>query len=226
MSKSTCPTRINISIRRRSSLHPVASASQCTSHGPSLLHDEATMFADQLIVRVSTGDTPVRRHISIPHQQAGMTLVNTELRINRPVAVQHNRTIKLTLHSHANAHCIMKVLKGRLTETRFATPTDKDREDHRPMTKIRETTYSENQVTYMADTLGVHRISNPDPADYAVSLHRKFTALDHDTVTSTNQSQCIHHPMRPKKDATSSTKRLPVWCITVVVTSIPNTASW
>ncbi|KNG48536.1 cysteine dioxygenase [Stemphylium lycopersici] len=78
---------------------------------------------------------------------------------------------KSPIHDHANAHCIMKVLKGRLTETRFATPTDKDREDHRSMTKIRETTYSENQVTYMADTLGVHRISNPDPTDYAVSLH-------------------------------------------------------
>jgi hypothetical protein len=79
----------------------------------------------------------------------------------------------LTLHSHANAHCIMKVLKGRLTETRFATPTDEDIQNKRPMTKIRETTYSENQVTYMADNLGTHRISNPDPTDYAVSLHRK-----------------------------------------------------
>jgi cysteine dioxygenase len=39
------------------------------------------------------------------------------------------------------------------------------------MVKTRETTYSENQVTYMADTLGVHRISNPHPTEYAVSLH-------------------------------------------------------
>lgn len=132
---------------------------------------------------------------------------------------------KLTLHSHANAHCIMKVLKGRLTETRFATPTDKDREDHRSMTKIRETTYSENQVTYMADTLGVHRISNPDPTDYAVSLHCKIAALNPEIVASTNQSQCTHHPMRPKKDATCLTKTLPVSCITAVVTSTPNTAS-
>jgi cysteine dioxygenase len=72
---------------------------------------------------------------------------------------------------HANAHCIMKVLRGRLTETRFATPTDEDVRNQRPMTKTCETTYSENQVTYMADTLGTHRISNPDPTEYAVSLH-------------------------------------------------------
>lgn len=80
----------------------------------------------------------------------------------------------LTLHSHANAHCIMKVLRGRLTETRFATPTDEDVQNQRPMTKTCETTYLENQVTYMADTLGTHRISNPDTTEYAVSLHCKI----------------------------------------------------
>ncbi|KAK1916105.1 hypothetical protein P3342_003920 [Pyrenophora teres f. teres] len=78
---------------------------------------------------------------------------------------------KSPIHDHAKAHCIMKVLKGSLTETRFATPKIEDVLSHRPMTKIRETTYTENQVTYMADTLGVHRISNPDPNEYAVSLH-------------------------------------------------------
>ncbi|KAL6158073.1 hypothetical protein ACJBU6_03879 [Exserohilum turcicum] len=78
---------------------------------------------------------------------------------------------KSPIHDHANAHCIMKVLKGHLTETRFNIPTDDDIQNKRPMTKIRETTYSENEVTYMADTLGVHCISNPDLTDYAVSLH-------------------------------------------------------
>lgn len=71
----------------------------------------------------------------------------------------------------------MKVLKGSLTETRFATPTEDDAQNQRPMTKIRETTFAENEVTYMADTLGVHRISNPHPTDYAVSLHCKNELL-------------------------------------------------
>jgi cysteine dioxygenase len=80
---------------------------------------------------------------------------------------------KLISHSHANAHCIMKILKGSLTETRFAVPTAIQINDNQPapMVMTRETTYLENQVTYMADTLGVHRISNPHPTDYAVSLH-------------------------------------------------------
>ncbi|KAF1832209.1 cysteine dioxygenase type I [Decorospora gaudefroyi] len=74
---------------------------------------------------------------------------------------------------HAKAHCIMKVLKGSLIETRFAAPTavQINANEDRPMVKTRETTYSENGVTYMADTLGVHRISNPHPTEYAVSLH-------------------------------------------------------
>jgi cysteine dioxygenase len=67
----------------------------------------------------------------------------------------------------------MKILKGSLTETRFAAPTvvQINNSQSTPMIMTRETTYSENQVTYMADTLGVHRISNPHPTEYAVSLH-------------------------------------------------------
>jgi cysteine dioxygenase len=65
----------------------------------------------------------------------------------------------------------MKVLKGSLTETRFATPTESDIKNKRPMTMLHNITYKENEVTYMADTLGVHRISNPHPTEYAVSLH-------------------------------------------------------
>ncbi|KAG9191197.1 cysteine dioxygenase [Alternaria panax] len=78
---------------------------------------------------------------------------------------------KSPIHDHAQAHCIMKVLKGSLTETRFATPTKDDIENQRPMTKIHEINYKKNEVTYMADTLGVHCISNPHPTEYAVSLH-------------------------------------------------------
>lgn len=36
---------------------------------------------------------------------------------------------------------------------------------------IKETIYKENEVTYMADELGLHKVSNPDPEKMAVSLH-------------------------------------------------------
>merc|ERR1712032_1301841 len=76
------------------------------------------------------------------------------------------------VHDHANAHCIMKVLKGRLTETRYSWPTiNLNNDEDRPLEILSRKTYEENQVTYMCDKLGLHRISNPDPGEYAVSLH-------------------------------------------------------
>jgi len=59
------------------------------------------------------------------------------------------------VHDHADAHCLMKVLKGTL----------------------KETVYHEGRVTYMADELGLHKISNPDPTNVAVSLHRQCSVL-------------------------------------------------
>jgi cysteine dioxygenase len=64
----------------------------------------------------------------------------------------------------------MKVLKGTLKETRFDFP----RNNATPPDVIKETIYQEGQVTYMADELGLHKISNPEPVNIAVSLHRKL----------------------------------------------------
>jgi len=65
----------------------------------------------------------------------------------------------------------MKVLKGTLRETRFSYP-DPQISSSGPKV-IKETKYNENEVTYMADELGLHKISNPDQERLAVSLHRK-----------------------------------------------------
>ncbi|KAL4982427.1 RmlC-like cupin domain-containing protein [Aspergillus falconensis] len=77
------------------------------------------------------------------------------------------------IHDHANAHCVMKVLKGTLQETLYTWP-DQDKVQHgqsSPPQVTKVTTYSENQVTYMSDKLGLHKIHNPDPNDVAISLH-------------------------------------------------------
>ncbi|PBP24155.1 cysteine dioxygenase type I family protein [Diplocarpon rosae] len=71
------------------------------------------------------------------------------------------------IHDHADAHCLMKVLKGTLKETRFDFP----RNNATPPQVIKETLYQQGQVTYMADELGLHKISNPDEEKVAVSLH-------------------------------------------------------
>lgn len=65
----------------------------------------------------------------------------------------------------------MKILYGHLTETRYEFP-DKatSPEDHGSMTMISEKVHVEDQVAYMNDDLGVHKMWN-DGMDYAVSLH-------------------------------------------------------
>ncbi|KAJ2979176.1 hypothetical protein NQ176_g3409 [Zarea fungicola] len=73
------------------------------------------------------------------------------------------------IHDHGNAHCLMKILRGNLTETRYEFP--REGEPSGPMKVITEKIYRENQVAYMADELGLHRISNRG-SDFAVSLHQ------------------------------------------------------
>jgi len=73
------------------------------------------------------------------------------------------------VHDHADAHCLMKVLKGELVERRFAIPERPGMEGELRETCRRE--YGVGNVTYMADQLGLHEISNPSPTEYAVSLH-------------------------------------------------------
>ncbi|TGO37293.1 hypothetical protein BHYA_0101g00430 [Botrytis hyacinthi] len=86
------------------------------------------------------------------------------------------------LHDHADAHCLMKVLSGTLSETQYTFPSTSTstsstpspsapQASNTPPTIIKTTTYTTNQVTYMSDDLGLHRISNPDPENVAVSLH-------------------------------------------------------
>ncbi|KAL1902246.1 hypothetical protein Sste5346_001222 [Sporothrix stenoceras] len=76
------------------------------------------------------------------------------------------------IHDHGNAHCLMKILKGDLTETRYAFPeaSASDSTEPQPMIITSEKTYHENAVAYMADELGVHKIWNKG-SDFAVSLH-------------------------------------------------------
>ncbi|KAK3400053.1 RmlC-like cupin domain-containing protein [Sordaria brevicollis] len=81
------------------------------------------------------------------------------------------------IHDHGNAHCLMKILQGNLTETRYAfpssssSPSEPSEPASKPMQVISEKVYRENEVAYMADELGVHRVWNQDPDNFAVSLH-------------------------------------------------------
>ncbi|CAO3697676.1 hypothetical protein G6F70_008035 [Rhizopus microsporus] len=101
---------------------------------------------------------------------------------------------KSPIHDHSGSHCVMKILDGELRETLYdwpqslsadeddATPfditanagdTNKDACLHKqqPLHISRDTVYQPNQVTYVHDKIGLHRISNPNGERGAVSLH-------------------------------------------------------
>ncbi|RFU33876.1 hypothetical protein B7463_g2432, partial [Scytalidium lignicola] len=107
------------------------------------------------------------------------------------------------IHDHADAHCLMRILQGTLRETRYEFPIETA-----PMIIKKETTYHEGQATYMADELGLHKITNPDPQVVAVSLHQpktrsinRFTSQE----SSSKPSQHINMNLKPAASDGSST---------------------
>lgn len=86
------------------------------------------------------------------------------------------------VHDHADAHCFMKMLQGTLSEVRFSWP-DQDQqrregledeeadEEGRPLEELSRTDLRLDDVAYINDSMGLHRVENPSHSDPAVSLH-------------------------------------------------------
>lgn len=62
----------------------------------------------------------------------------------------------------------MKILKGSLRETLYSNPDQDDNAIPRP---VRETTYARDEVTYISDKIGLHKIENASTTEPAISLH-------------------------------------------------------
>lgn len=77
------------------------------------------------------------------------------------------------IHDHANAHCIMKVLAGELTETVYHPPNSEG-DEASPLRLKHQKRYQTDQVTYISDDIGLHRVHNPSPNQVAVSLHSMY----------------------------------------------------
>lgn len=71
------------------------------------------------------------------------------------------------IHDHANAHCCMKILKGKLLESLYDIPESEGQE----MVPHSVTVLNRNEVGYISDKIGLHKISNASEKDFAVSLH-------------------------------------------------------
>jgi len=75
-----------------------------------------------------------------------------------------------SIHDHADAHCFVKNLDGVLKETRFDWPSGKELEDG-AMVEKGAVHIKPDDVTYMSDELGLHRVENTSHSNPAVSLH-------------------------------------------------------
>jgi len=72
------------------------------------------------------------------------------------------------VHDHADAHCFMKMLQGSLSEVRFAWPEEDQEND---LKEISRKPLLLNDVCYINDSMGLHRVENPSHVEPAVSLH-------------------------------------------------------
>jgi len=79
-----------------------------------------------------------------------------------------------SIHDHSNSNCFVKVLAGKLKETRYEWP----KEEGDAMEVKENTVYDTDGVTYMSDELGLHRMENPSHTDPAVTLHIYIPAFD------------------------------------------------
>ena len=75
-----------------------------------------------------------------------------------------------SIHDHHNSHCFMKILDGELKETRYSWPA-KTGGEILPMEETGELNMKTDDVAYMSDTIGLHRVENTSHTDPAVSLH-------------------------------------------------------
>lgn len=73
------------------------------------------------------------------------------------------------IHDHARAHCMVKVLQGTIEETLYKPPPP-GAAGSGPLEVARVSTYGRDEVSYISDSVGLHRMRNPG-AEPAVTLH-------------------------------------------------------
>lgn len=73
------------------------------------------------------------------------------------------------IHAHADSNCFVKVLDGQITETMYAWPEQDEYEE--PMRVLKRTPVKVDDVTYINDALGLHRMENTSHTETTVTLH-------------------------------------------------------
>lgn len=78
------------------------------------------------------------------------------------------------IHDHADSHCWMKIVDGALSENLYDWPGQENATSQSEIKKMaprKVTEYYKNQVAYINDSIGLHRIENNSHTKRACSLH-------------------------------------------------------
>lgn len=81
------------------------------------------------------------------------------------------------IHDHADSHCWMKVMDGSLAEKLYDWPDEENCEsmanqsNDNKLHPKRVMEFHKNEVTYINDSIGLHRVENNSHTERAASLH-------------------------------------------------------
>lgn len=76
-----------------------------------------------------------------------------------------NPNIESKIHDHPCEGCYVKVLKSSIKESRYS------KNDEGEISLVHEDEYFPGSVTYMHDSIGLHKIGNPNADEGAITLH-------------------------------------------------------
>ncbi|RMZ92236.1 hypothetical protein DV736_g523, partial [Chaetothyriales sp. CBS 134916] len=142
--------------------------------GPSSGLDSADVDPNDLIALMSIYTSNekewARYALADPKRNYTRNLVDEGNGKSNLIVVVWNPGKGSPIHDHANAHCVMKILKGSLKETQYAMPKANGSIQQPPQV-TKESTYTENEVTYISDSIGLHKIANGSATEPAVSMH-------------------------------------------------------
>jgi cysteine dioxygenase len=82
----------------------------------------------------------------------------------------------------------MKILEGSLTETLYDIPPQTMEGEEHCLRAREESNFNQDKVTYISDSIGLHKVSNSSLDEFAVSLHCE--SVFPPAPPKTNAQQC------------------------------------
>lgn len=80
-----------------------------------------------------------------------------------------NKNQGSAIHDHSNSHCFIKVLDGQITEHVYNAPEFEQNSNALQIKSVN--VYSVDEISYIHDKIGYHKVSNESLTNPAITLH-------------------------------------------------------